>query len=65
MNLNITELLDPVKDIALKAGYFIRNERIHFDPSDIEAKGKNDLVSYVDKESEKIIVDGLKKILPA
>ncbi|HBH22637.1 MAG TPA: inositol monophosphatase [Cytophagales bacterium] len=64
MNLNITELLDPVKDIALKAGYFIRNERIHFDPSDIEAKGKNDLVSYVDKEAEKIIVDGLKIILP-
>jgi myo-inositol-1(or 4)-monophosphatase len=46
---------------------FMRKEGAAFDLSRIELKGEgfNNLVSYVDKESEKKIVTTLKKILPA
>lgn len=44
---------------------FIRTESENFDRARIEQKEKfNNLVSYVDKEAEKIIVSALKKILP-
>jgi myo-inositol-1(or 4)-monophosphatase len=39
-------------------------ERSKFSTSQIEIKGKNDFVSYVDKTSEKLIVEGLEKLLP-
>jgi myo-inositol-1(or 4)-monophosphatase len=39
-------------------------ERESFDNSKIETKGLHDLVSYVDKESEKQIIEQLQKILP-
>ncbi|UZD21690.1 inositol monophosphatase family protein [Algoriphagus halophytocola] len=57
-------LLEQTQDVAKSAGAFIRKERQHFDPNKIEHKGFNDLVSYVDKEAEKMIVDRLSKILP-
>jgi myo-inositol-1(or 4)-monophosphatase len=45
---------------------FMRKEAAAFDLSRIEQKGEgfNNLVSYVDKESEKKIVSALKKIFP-
>ena len=51
-------------DIARKAGKFMAEERKKFDPSKIESKGLHDLVSYVDKESEKLIIAELLKLLP-
>lgn len=51
-------------EVSKKAGAFIRQEAKTFDSSRIEQKGLNDLVSYVDKEAEKIIVKGLKDLLP-
>lgn len=51
-------------DIAKKAGSFILNESKNFKASKIEYKGLNDMVSYVDKTAEKMIVDELSKILP-
>ena len=45
-------------------GDFIRTESAQFDESKIEYKGKNDLVSYVDKTAEKMLVQGLENILP-
>lgn len=53
-----------VIEVAKQAGDFIRQERKAFDPDKIEYKGLNDMVSYVDKNGERIIVDGLRKILP-
>lgn len=53
-----------VIEVAKQAGDFIRQERKAFDPDKIEYKGLNDMVSYVDKNAERIIVDGLRKILP-
>jgi myo-inositol-1(or 4)-monophosphatase len=57
-------LLEQTQEIAKAAGAFIRKERQHFNQKDVEHKGLNDLVSYVDKEAEKLIVSKLTKILP-
>lgn len=51
-------------EIARKAGAFMAEERKSFDVSKIESKGLHDLVSYVDKESEKFIVEQLHYLLP-
>ncbi|MGB3181354.1 MAG: inositol monophosphatase family protein [Cyclobacteriaceae bacterium] len=58
------DILDKVIAVAKEAGAFIRKEREHFDRDDVEHKGFNDLVSYVDKTAEKMIVDGLRDLLP-
>jgi myo-inositol-1(or 4)-monophosphatase len=53
-----------VIDISKDAGNFIQQESKKFTLDKIEYKGARDLVSYVDKESEKLIVKRLKAILP-
>ncbi|WP_194775991.1 inositol monophosphatase family protein [Pararhodonellum marinum] len=62
--MNYPQILEETKAVAIKAGLFIENERKNFDLRNVEHKGFNDLVSYVDKEAEQIIVDQLSKILP-
>ncbi len=62
--MQLENITSQVTDIAKQAGDFIRQERKNFNPDRIEYKGLNDLVSYVDKNAEKIIVSGLEKILP-
>jgi myo-inositol-1(or 4)-monophosphatase len=53
-----------VIETAKQAGRFILGERKGFDLSKIEIKGKNDLVSYVDKSAEKQITEGLRELIP-
>lgn len=53
-----------VVNVSKEAGDFIRQERKKFDPEKIEYKGLNDMVSYVDKTAERMIVTALEKILP-
>lgn len=53
-----------VKDIARNAGAFIRKEAQSFSSEAVEIKGKSDLVSYVDKETEKLLVGALSELLP-
>lgn len=60
LKLILKQTLEIVKD----TGNFIRAESKKFKVSSIEYKGKNDLVSYVDKESEKMLVSRLGSILP-
>ncbi len=62
--MNLENITQQVVEISKIAGDFIRRERQSFDPAKIEYKGLNDLVSYVDKGAEKLIVSGLEKILP-
>ncbi|MDO9552754.1 inositol monophosphatase family protein [Rhodonellum sp.] len=62
--MDLSEILDKTKKVAIEAGAFIRKERQFFDLKRLEYKGLNDLVSYVDKEAEKMIVENLSKILP-
>ena len=54
-----------VVDLCRSVAAFIRTERENFDNTRIEQKEKfNNLVSYVDKESEKKLVSKLLQILP-
>ena len=50
--------------LANEVGEFIRREMKAFDRNSIEYKGLNDLVSYVDKTSEKMLVQSLGEIIP-
>lgn len=60
----LSKLLEQTQDVAKKAGAFIRRERQHFDLGRVEHKAFNDLVSYVDKEAERQIVESLYKVFP-
>lgn len=65
MNLSsLTTILPKVILIAKSAGAFIRKERENFSVDKIEVKGLNDLVSYVDKTSEQLIVKELQLVFP-
>lgn len=46
------------------AGKFIAEHAGKVKPRNIELKSMNSLVSYVDKEAEKILVEGLSEIIP-
>lgn len=54
----------PVKSLVKEVGSFIHTESKKFTSASIELKGLNDLVSYVDKEAEEMLVIGLTNILP-
>jgi myo-inositol-1(or 4)-monophosphatase len=64
-------MTDPEKIIsgvigsAKAAGKFIEAEGRNFDFGRIEHKGKNDLVSYVDKQAESMLIESLREILPS
>jgi len=62
--MNLEHLCLEVIALTKEVRNFIKNELESFDLSKIEHKGKNDLVSYVDKQSETLLVKGLKDILP-
>jgi len=62
--LQLNNISNQVIELSEEAGYFIMGELNKLSPSDIKKKGFNDLVSYVDKNSEKLIIKGLQKILP-
>ena len=62
--MQLSSIIQDVECIAKKAGAFIRVERLNFQFNKAEVKAKNDLVSYVDKTSEKIIVDFLAEKYP-
>ncbi|MCB9190563.1 MAG: inositol monophosphatase [Flavobacteriales bacterium] len=60
----LEDLCSQVQSVAKQAGNFILSERQAFSSNKIEVKGHNDFVSYVDKGAEKLIVKGLKEVLP-
>lgn len=62
--IDLLKILNQTKEVAEEAGAFIRKERQFFDIKNVEEKGLNDLVSYVDKQAEKMIVEKLSNILP-
>ncbi len=63
--MNLVALEKNVTELCLEVGSFMSNELDGFDHSRIEQKGSSsNLVSYVDKESEKRLVERLSKLLP-
>ncbi len=51
-------------EFVRQTGTFIARERTKFTIDKVEAKGKHNFVSYVDKEAEKLLIEGLHKVLP-
>lgn len=64
MELNLKDICLKTCEVAKMAGQFIAQERTRFDSSRIEFKGIHDLVSYVDKQAEQLIVHELRQLVP-
>jgi len=63
--MNLPLLERDVIELCTEVGEFMKNENEGFDLSKIEQKGSfSNLVSYVDKESEKRLVARLSQLLP-
>lgn len=64
MELFADTLVHHVIAISKEAGQFLKKEAAGFTPDMIELKGHNNLVSYVDKACEELIVKRLREVLP-
>ena len=62
--MNLENICAQTCAIAKEAGLFIKKERENFNADVVEVKSFNQLVSYVDKNAEEILVAGLKHIFP-
>jgi len=62
--IDLKKIIKEVELITAETAGFISGEAAGFDLSRTESKGLNDFVSYVDKGSEKILVEKLSAILP-
>lgn len=60
----MTELLDKVCALTVRVGLYQAEQRKTFSRDRVESKHSHDYVSYVDKESERMIVSELKALLP-
>ncbi len=63
-NLNIAKITDEVKVLAKNVGRYILEQRQSFSEENVESKSAHNYVSYVDKQSEQMIVARLREILP-
>lgn len=64
MTLNLSQLTADVCRIATDAGRFLKEERSNFRRELVIEKHAHDYVSYVDKESERRLVEQLSMLLP-
>ena len=64
MELDLQQLTTEVCRIATEAGNFLRKERRSFSRERVVEKHAHDYVSYVDKESECLLVAQLSALLP-
>jgi myo-inositol-1(or 4)-monophosphatase len=62
--INYKDICKEVEKIARESAAFILKEADGFDIHRVEKKGLNDFVSYVDKGSEKMLVEKLSLLLP-
>ena len=64
MPINYTQLSHDLAALCRTTAGFIRQEAATFDRATVEHKGLHDLVSYVDQETERRLVAGLRQLLP-
>jgi myo-inositol-1(or 4)-monophosphatase len=62
--MDLEKIVKEICRVAEETGYFIRNEASTFDSTKVRNKDYHDLVSYVDTEAEKMVVEGLTEIIP-
>lgn len=60
----LLKISEKAKIIISEVANFIKTQEGNVSKSDIEEKGLNDLVSYVDKTAEEMLVAGLGELLP-
>lgn len=61
---NLLDIQQQTIDVVKNAAIFVQSEIGKITNNDIETKALNSLVTYVDKNAEIILVEGLKKIIP-
>jgi len=62
--MNPEQITQHVQSLSKETGKFILDEWEKLSSDQVESKGLHDFVTYVDMESEKKLVEGLKKIVP-
>jgi myo-inositol-1(or 4)-monophosphatase len=62
--MNLQQTTKQISNLARAVGQFISEEALKFSQGDIEIKGLNNFVTYVDKESEKRLIEELSIIIP-
>jgi myo-inositol-1(or 4)-monophosphatase len=62
--INLKDICKEIEKVVRETGAFILKQSEEFDISRTESKGLNDFVSYVDKGSEKMLVERLSRLLP-
>jgi myo-inositol-1(or 4)-monophosphatase len=62
--MNLELITKQVTNISRSVGNFLRSEVRKVQFSDIENKGQNNFVTYVDKTAEERLVEELRKVLP-
>jgi myo-inositol-1(or 4)-monophosphatase len=60
----LNRICDELIRISREVGKFIKHEQSRLGSQNIEEKGKNDFVTYVDKASETLLVSELSALLP-
>ena len=65
MTPDFLQLSHDLAALCRRTAQFIRQEAVTFDRGRVEHKGLHDLVSYVDQETERRLVAGLRALLPA
>jgi myo-inositol-1(or 4)-monophosphatase len=61
---NLKDITLAVNVLTLQVGEFIREQQYLISAKDVQTKSLNSLVTYVDIEAEKMLVSGLREILP-
>jgi len=64
MTPDFPQLSHDLAALCRETAKFIRQEAASFDRDRVETKGLHDMVSYVDQETEKLLVAGLRRLLP-
>lgn len=62
--MNLDKILADVCSIARTAGSFLKSEIHNISGKNIETKSEHDFVTYVDKASEKFLIEELSSIFP-
>jgi len=57
-------ITDKVIELSTHVAAYIEKESLDFSKDTVETKSKNDFVSYVDQEAERLLVKGLTEIVP-
>lgn len=62
--IDLEKLCNEVKELALSTGAYLKIEQAGLKKRDIELKGTRNYVTYIDKEAECRLVEGLSRLLP-